>query len=80
MNEFCFKSFSCAYLSHSQQIQSMSNTLDLHLSHTGIPYGQSLKVHPLRTKKKESPGLGLVGTKINAVCKVCSDIWHKYHE
>ena len=58
--------------------------LDLHLSHTGVPYGQSLKVHPLRMKKKEFPGLGLARTKINTVCKgnsvIGSDIWRKYHK
>ena len=60
------------------------NTLDLHLSHTGVPMANHWKFILLERKKKESPGLGLAKAKINAVCKgnsmIGSDIWHKYHK
>ena len=45
------------------------NTLDLLLSHTGVPMANHWKFILLERKKKESPGLGLAKTKINAVCK-----------
>ena len=60
------------------------NTLDLLLSHTGVPMANHWKFILLERKKKESPGLGLAKTKINAVCKgnsmIGSDIRHKYHK
>ena len=38
------------------------NTLDLHLSHTGVPMANHWKFILLQRKKKESPGLGLAKT------------------
>ena len=56
------------------------NTLDLLLSHTGVPMANHWKFILLERKKKESPGLGLAKTKINAVCKgnsmIGSDKWY----